>query len=350
MQLPTISQVEEMVLDSGGAWWEKAIFSGQPDLNAILQLPISSSLTKKEQFFLDNEVDTLCSMLDEWEINNKTKDLPQCAWDYIKENRFWAISLSERYGGLGFSQAAHSAIVTKIASRSISAAYTVMVPNSLGPAELIDYCGTDEQKQHYLPRFAEGKEIGCFGLTSLHAGSDAASIPDRGVVCLGEHMGEEVLGVRLDFSKRYITLAPVATMIGLAFQLQDPDGLLTGGAREGITVAVVPSSHPGVSTGKRHSPMTLGFMNGPIEGKNVFIPLDWVIGGAENCGYGWKILMGCLSVGRGISMPALATAVAQQCMRITDLTPLFESSSSCLWGNLKGCRKISFHWWARLSD
>jgi acyl-CoA dehydrogenase len=315
-RLPRISPVEQMVLEAGGTWWEKLIFSGSPDLQSVIDKKVDA-LSKEEQSFLDNKVSTLCSLLNEWEINNKYKDLPKSAWDYIKAERFWAITLDKKYGGLGFSQAAHSAIVARVASRSISAAYTVMVPNSLGPAELIDYCGSQEQKDYYLPRLSSGQEIGCFGLTSLHAGSDAASIPDRGVVCRGIHNGQEILGIQLNFQKRYITLAPVATLIGLAFRLFDPDNLIGAQDDVGITVAIVPADHQGVEVGRRHSPLTLGFMNGPINGKNVFIPLDWVIGGRDNCGHGWKILMGCLSVGRGISMPALSSAVAQQCVRIT---------------------------------
>jgi acyl-CoA dehydrogenase len=315
-KLPAISADEKMVLETGGSWWESEIFSGKPKLSNILNQRIGG-LTAVERSFLDQQVNTLCEMLNEWEINNKYKDLPKQAWDYIKSERFWALCMDKSYGGLGFSHLAHSAIITKIASRSICAAYTVMVPNSLGPAELINYCGTKEQKEYYLPRLADGREIGCFGLTSLHAGSDAASIPDQGVICRGMHDGVEVLGIRLDFKKRYITLAPVSTLIGLAFQLSDPDSLIGEDEKLGITVALVPSHHQGVAVGTRHSPMTLGFMNGPLSGENVFIPIDWVIGGQENCGQGWKILMGCLSIGRGISMPALSSAVAQQCTRMT---------------------------------
>ncbi len=315
-QQPPISESEKVVLEAGGTWWETEIFSTQPNWSKVNNTQVQS-LTAEEQAFLDNQVETLCSMLNEWEINHKYKDLPKEAWDFIKAEGFWAIAMDKKHGGLGFSHAAHSAIVTKVASCSLSAAYTVMVPNSLGPAELIDYCGTDEQKEHYLPRLARGEEIGCFGLTSLYAGSDAASIPDRGVVCRDLFQGQEVLGIRLNFKKRYITLAPVATLIGLAFRLFDPDALLGSQSDVGITMALLPSNTKGVANGRRHSPANIGFMNGPIEGEDVFIPLDWVIGGAQNCGQGWKILMGCLSMGRGISMPALATAAAQQCYTLT---------------------------------
>ncbi len=313
---PPISAAEQVVLDAGGSWWETEVFSGAPNWKRLFIKKIDR-LSDEEQAFLDGPVQTLCNMLNEWEINNKNKDLPKEAWDYIKAKRFWAICMDKRYGGLGFSHAAHSAIVTKVATCSISAAYTVMVPNSLGPAELIDYCGTEQQKASYLPRLATGEEIGCFGLTGLHAGSDAASVPDRGVVCRGQYQGQEVLGIRLNFDKRYITLAPVATLIGLAFRLFDPQHLLGGKEDIGITMALVPSTHPGVESGRRHSPLTLGFMNGPLRGRDVFIPLDWVIGGADSVGQGWKMLMGCLSVGRGISMPALSAAIAQQCVRLT---------------------------------
>lgn len=312
---PPISSAEQVVLDAGGTWWEKEVFSGKVHWERVLNHQFDP-LTDEEKNFLSHQTETLCDMLNEWEINNKRKDLPPEAWDYIKQQGFWALCMDKRYGGLGFSHSAHSAIVTKIASRSISAAYTVMVPNSLGPAELIDYCGTDEQKDFYLPRLARGEEVGCFGLTGLHAGSDAASIPDRGVVCHGVHNGNDVIGIRLSFSKRYITLAPVATLIGLAFRLYDPDHHLGDASDIGITVALVPSSHAGVESGQRHSPTTMGFMNGTLHGEDVFIPLEWVIGGADNVGQGWKILMGCLSVGRGISMPALSAAIAQQSLTL----------------------------------
>ena len=315
-QMPPISEAEQVVLDAGGSWWETEVFANEINWHAIHAHEITP-LTQAEQEFIDQQVTTFCNMLNEWKINNQDKDLPKAAWDYIKKERFWALCMDPKYGGLGFSHVAHSAIVTKIASASISAAYTVMVPNSLGPAELIDYCGTAEQKQHYLPKLARGEEIGCFGLTSLYAGSDAASIPDRGIVCKGLHEGKEVLGIRLNFEKRYITLAPVATLIGCAFRLFDPDQLIGEKEDIGITVALVSSTCSGVNIGQRHSPLTLGFMNGPISGKDVFIPIDWVIGGVEQCGKGWKTLVGCLSIGRGISMPALSAAVAQQCYSLS---------------------------------
>lgn len=315
-QMPPISDAEQVVLDAGGSWWETEVFANEINWDSIHAHEMTP-LTQAEQEFIDQQVATLCNMLNEWKINNQDKDLPKKAWDYIKKERFWALCMDPKYGGLGFSHVAHSAIITKIASASISAAYTVMVPNSLGPAELIDYCGTAEQKQYYLPKLARGEEIGCFGLTSLYAGSDAASTPDRGVVCKEMHEGKEVLGIRLNFEKRYITLAPVATIIGCAFRLFDPDGLLGEKEDIGITVALVPTTCSGVNIGKRHSPLTLGFMNGPISGKDVFIPIDCVIGGVEQCGKGWKTLVGCLSIGRGISMPALSAAVAQQCFSLT---------------------------------
>ena len=311
-RLPKVSVAEQVVLDAGGTWWETRLFAGTVGWRSLLKQKMSI-LTEAEQSFIDNQVETLCGMLNEWEINHQSKDLPAAAWEYIKRERFWALCMEPSHGGLGFSHLAHSAIITKIATCSISAAYTVMVPNSLGPAELIAYAGTEEQKSHYLPRLACGEEIGCFGLTSLHAGSDAASIPDRGRVGMGLHQGEEVLGIYLSFAKRYITLAPMSTLIGLAIHLYDPDSFLGGGEDVGITVVLLPGEHPGVTVGRRHSPMTLGFMNGPITGDDVFIPLDWVIGGAANCGAGWEMLMGCLSVGRGISMPALSSAIAAQC-------------------------------------
>ena len=313
---PKLGIEEEQVLDAGGTWWECQFYSGKPNWDELQYLPMAK-LTLEEKSFIDNQVTHLCEMMNDWQINHVDKDLPQAAWDYIKSERFWGLCLDKSYGGRGFSHLAHSAIVSKVASCSISAAYTVMVPNSLGPAELILHAGTDEQKEKYLPKLAAGDEIGCFGLTSIEAGSDAANIPDNGVVCYSEVNGQQVLGIRVNFDKRYITLAPVATLIGLAFQLFDPDGLLGDKPNLGITVGLVHASQAGVSIGHRHSPMSLGFMNGPIQGKDVFIPMDEVIGGQARCGSGWQILMECLSVGRAISMPALASAVGRQCFIMT---------------------------------
>jgi acyl-CoA dehydrogenase len=314
--LPSISKTEEVVLEAGDVWWERDLFRGKPDWQALHDMPLSV-LTQEEKNFLDNQVETLCSMLDDYAILNKYHDLPPKVWDFIKKNKFFGIIIPKKQGGLGFSAVAHSSIVLKIATRSVSAAVTVLVPNSLGPAELLLHYGTDEQKDYYLPRLAVGSEIPCFALTSAKAGSDATAIVDSGVIGKGKYKNKEVLGIRLNFSKRYITLAPIATVIGLAFKLFDPDHYIGSNMEVGITVALVPADLEGVETGKRHSPMGLAFLNGPVRGKNVFIPLDFVIGGEKMLGQGWKMLMECLSIGRGISLPAVSEAQAQLAYRMT---------------------------------
>lgn len=313
-QLPPMSDTEKAAIEAGDTWWDKMLFSGHPHWATILATP-TASLTAREQAFLDNEVNTLCAMLDEWQISHDANDLPQAVWDYIKQQRFFGLKISEEYGGLGFSELAHSHIIVKIATRSVSAAVTVMVPNSLGPAELLVHYGTSEQKQHYLPRLARGEDIPCFGLTGLDAGSDAGGITDTGVICRDEYQGKSVLGVRLNWNKRYITLAPVATLLGLAFKLSDPDHLLSDRTHLGITLALIPTTHPGVEHGNRHLPMHLSFMNGTSRGRDVFIPLDWLIGGAVMAGQGWRMLVECLSAGRAISLPAMSCASAQLCYR-----------------------------------
>jgi acyl-CoA dehydrogenase len=266
------------------------------------------SLTKEEQAFLDGPVEELCRMADDWEICDTHRRLPDRIWDFIREHRFFGMIISEEYGGLGFSAQANSAVVMKLASRNLTTAITVMVPNSLGPGELLLHYGSDEQKSHYLPRLARGEDIPCFALTSPAAGSDAASMNDTGVVCRGEFQGESILGFRLTWNKRYITLAPVATLLGLAFKATDPEGLLGGEKDLGITCALIPTNTPGIEIGNRHMPVGAVFMNGPTRGKDVFIPLDWVIGGAERIGQGWRMLMQSLAAGRAISLPALGTS------------------------------------------
>ncbi len=312
-QQPPISSSERDVLEAGGVWFEKQFFSGRPDWSQLFQAS-SVQLTSDEQSFIDNPVETLCSLLNDWEIQ-QNHDFPKAAWDYIKKEGFWGLIIEKKYGGHGFSAAAHSAIVTKIASRSIAAAITIMVPNSLGPAEFISHFGTEEQKNHYLPRLVCGEEIGCFGLTAPEAGSDATNIPDVGIVCNGVHEGKEVVGIRLNFEKRYITLAPIATLIAVAFKLYDPEHLLGGKENIGITVALIPRDTPGVEAGLRHRPANLAFPNGPLRGKDVFIPLDFILGGPSCRGRGWRMMMECLSLGRGISLPALATGAAQLSFR-----------------------------------
>lgn len=309
--MPSISTTEQEALEAGTSWWEKELFMGAPDWSQFEKYPYPT-LSEEEQSFIDNEVELLCSMLDEWEIHHHLKDLPPEVWQFIKDKGFLGLIIPKSFGGKEFSSFAQSRIMSKIASRSLTTAVSCMVPNSLGPGELLMHYGTDAQKQQYLPGLAKGEEIPCFGLTSPEAGSDAGAIPDSGVVCYGEHEGAQVLGLRMNFSKRWITLAPIATVVGLAFKLYDPEGLLgdKNKTEYGITCALIPASHAGVKIGARHFPGS-PFMNGTIEGEDVFIPIDWIIGGQENAGKGWRMLMECLGVGRGISLPALATAAGE---------------------------------------
>lgn len=304
--LPPMSQTEQEALEAGTVWWDAHLFSGNPDWNELHNYP-APKLSAEEQAFLDGPVDELCSMLDDWKINAELNDLPPEVWQYLKDNKFFGMIIPKEYGGLEFSALAHSAVVMKISTRSIAAAVTVMVPNSLGPAELLLRYGTDDQKKHYLPNLAVGKEIPCFALTSPEAGSDAGSIPDTGIVCRGEYDGKkDVLGIRITWDKRYITLGPVATVLGLAFKLYDPDHLLGEKEELGITCALIPTDHKGVNIGRRHHPLGIGFQNGPNSGEEVFIPIEWIIGGHKQAGNGWRMLMECLAAGRSISLPALS--------------------------------------------
>ena len=314
--LPTMSATEREALEAGTVWWEAELFSGHPNWERLLDLP-SPRLSEKEQSFLDGPVEALCQMLNDWEITYKRRDLPPKVWEFIKSKGFFGMIIPEQYGGLGFSAQAHSAVIAKISSRSGSVAVTVMVPNSLGPAELLLHYGTETQKNYYLPRLADGRELPCFALTNPFAGSDASSIPDRGVVCYGEYAGKQVLGMRVTWEKRYITLAPIATVLGLAFQLHDPEHLVGDKEYIGITLALIPTNHPGVEIGRRHYPARQAFQNGPTTGQNVFIPMDMVIGGHERLGQGWRMLMERLAVGRSISLPALASAIIKFCARAT---------------------------------
>ena len=315
--MPRISQTEQEALEAGDVWWEAELFSGRPDFDKLRQLP-PPRLSAEEQAFLDGPVEQLCAMLDDWKITHEDFDLPPEAWQFIKNNRFFAMIIPKRYGGLEFSNLAHSEVVMKIGSRSGSAAVTVMVPNSLGPGKLLMTYGTEQQKDYYLPRLADGTEIPCFGLTGPHAGSDAGAMPDTGVVCYGRFDGDDhVLGVRLNWEKRYITLAPVATLLGIAFKLYDPDHLLSDVEDRGITLALVKRDTEGVEIGHRHFPANQAFMNGPIRGRDVFIPIDWIIGGPDCVGKGWSMLMECLSDGRAISLPALGTAACKMATRFT---------------------------------
>ncbi|VAW77825.1 Acyl-coenzyme A dehydrogenase FadE, partial [hydrothermal vent metagenome] len=304
-------------LEAGSVWWDGELFSGKPHWKTLLDLA-PGTLSKEEQEFLDGPVEELCQMLDDWKITHDIFDLPEDVWQFLKDQRFFSMIIPKHYGGLGFSTLAHSAVVIKIGSRSGSAASTVMVPNSLGPAELLLHYGTDDQKDYYLPRLASGEEIPCFALTAPEAGSDAAAMPDRGFVCKGEFQGEkDVLGIRLNWEKRYTTLAPVATVLGLAFKLYDPEHLLGDTENIGITLALIPTDTPGISIGRRHIPLNMMFQNGPHTGKDVFIPIDWIIGGPSCAGKGWRMLMERLAVGRSVSLPALSTAVAKLSCRFT---------------------------------
>lgn len=309
--LPSMSQTEKDALEAGTVWWDGELFTGGPDWEKLLSAA-APKLSAEEQAFLDGPCEELCRMIDDWEITHRRADLPPHIWDYLKTKGFFAMIIPKKYGGLEFSAYAHSCVLVKLASRSSTVSSTVAVPNSLGPAELLLHYGTDEQREYYLPRLARGEEVPCFALTGPRAGSDAASIPDTGVVCKGVYEGREVLGVRLNFSKRYITLAPIATVIGLAFKLYDPERLL-GGDREdyGITCALIPRNTPGITIGRRHFPLNVPFQNGPIQGKDVFVPIDALIGGAKMAGQGWRMLVEQLSVGRCISLPSNATGGAK---------------------------------------
>jgi len=305
--LPSLSVTEREAIEAGDVWWDADLFSGNPDWTKLLAFP-KARLSPEEQAFLDGPVEELCRMLNEWEINWELRDLPPRVWDFLKTQKFFGMIIPKEYGGLGFSAYAHSEIIRKISTRSITGAVTAMVPNSLGPGELLHRFGTKEQQDYWLPRLAAAKEIPCFGLTSPEAGSDAAAMLDSGVVCRGEWQGRKALGIRLNWHKRYITLAPIATVLGLAFKLSDPDHLIGNNVSLGITVALVPTDLPGVEIGRRHLPALHMFQNGPTWGRDVFIPMDHVIGGIEQAGKGWKMLMSALAAGRGISLPSLAAA------------------------------------------
>jgi acyl-CoA dehydrogenase len=308
--MPAMSTTERDALQAGTVSWEGDLFSGDPDFHALLSSP-TVRLTKREQAFLDGPVRVLCAMLNDWDITHNHTDLPKEVWHFIKENKFLGMIIPKKYGGLEFSATAQMAVLVKVNSCSITAGTTISVPNSLGPAELLLKYGTKEQKDYYLPRLADGREIPCFALTGPNAGSDAASIPDTGVVCFEQVDGKKVLGIRLNWDKRYITLSPVASVIGLAFRLFDPDLILGKGQDVGISCALIPAKTKGVTTGRRHFPLNTGFLNGPTQGKDVFIPMEHLIGGAELAGQGWSMLMECLSAGRAISLPSSASAGAQ---------------------------------------
>ena len=309
-KLPKLSDTEAEALKSGTVDWDGELFSGRPDWSKLLDAQ-PGHLNAEEQAFLDGPVEKLCALLNDWAITHEDYDLPAPVWKFIRDNGFFGLMIPKQYGGKEFSHTAHSEIVMKISTRSVSGAVTVMVPNSLGPGELLMEYGTEQQKQYYLPRLASGKEIPCFALTSPVAGSDAGAIPDKGIVCKGQWQGEEVLGLKITWNKRYITLAPVATLIGLAIKVYDPDKLLGGEDEIGVTCVLVPKEVEGVNAGARHLPMNTVFMNGPTWGTEVFIPMDQIIGGQEMLGKGWTMLLECLSIGRSISLPALGTGAGK---------------------------------------
>ncbi|WP_295483443.1 acyl-CoA dehydrogenase [uncultured Pseudomonas sp.] len=313
--LPPMSQTEREAIDAGTVWWDGQLFSGQPDWNTLLDYP-APQLTAEEQAFIDGPTEELCALVSDWQIGQDL-DLPPAAWEHIKTHGFFALIIPKEYGGKGFSAYAHSQVAMKLATRSGDLASTVMVPNSLGPAELLLHYGTDEQRNHYLPRLARGDEIPCFALTGPLAGSDAGAMPDTGIVCKGQWNGEEVIGLRLNWEKRYITLGPVATLLGLAFKAYDPDHLLGEEESLGISLALIPTDTPGVQIGQRHLPLGAAFMNGPNSGTDVFVPLDFLIGGQDMLGKGWMMLMNCLSVGRSISLPAVGTGAAKYTSLVT---------------------------------
>ncbi|WP_257386688.1 acyl-CoA dehydrogenase [Tahibacter caeni] len=307
---PQLSPTEKIALEAGTVGFEGELFSGKPNWNQLLRQP-EPVLSADERAFLDGPVEELCRMINDWEITHELADLPPPVWEFLKKNKFFGMIIPREYGGLQFSALAHSVVLQKLASISTTVGSTVAVPNSLGPAELLLHYGTKEQKDYYLPRLADGREIPCFALTGPYAGSDATSIPDYGVVCKGEWNGANVLGVRLTFDKRYITLAPIATVVGLAFRMYDPEKLLGDVEDLGITLALLPRDTKGLEIGRRHMPLNIPFQNGPVRGKDVFVPLSQLIGGPEMAGEGWRMLVECLSVGRAISLPSNATGAAR---------------------------------------
>ncbi|NPT38608.1 acyl-CoA dehydrogenase [Paraburkholderia xenovorans] len=314
--LPEMSPTERDAIEAGTVWWDAELFSGRPHWDKLLGYG-PATLSAEEQSFLDVECEQLCDLANDWDTTMIWQDLSPQTWQYIKERGFLGMIIPKQYGGKQFSAYAHSQVIMKLATRCSAAAVSVMVPNSLGPAELLMHYGTDEQKNHYLPRLARGEEIPCFALTSPYAGSDAAAIPDVGIVCQGTSEGRETLGFRVTWDKRYITLGPIATVLGLAFRALDPDHLLGTNDEPGITCALIPTDHPGVNIGRRHWPLNAVFQNGPNSGKDVFIPLDWVIGGRAQVGNGWRMLMECLAAGRAISLPSSNVGMAKIAVRGT---------------------------------
>ena len=338
--LPSMSQTEKDALEAGTVWWDGELFTGGPAWDKLMSAA-APKLSPEERAFLDGPCEELCRMIDDWDFTHRRADLSPQVWDFLKQKGFFAMIIPKKYGGLEFSAYAHSCVLAKISSRSGVVASTVAVPNSLGPAELLLHYGTEEQREYYLPRLARGEEIPCFALTGPRAGSDAASIPDTGVVCKGMYEGREVIGIKLNFSKRYITLAPVATVIGLAFKLYDPDRLLGGDRTDyGITCALIPRDTPGVTIGRRHFPLNVPFQNGPIQGKDVFVPVDFIIGGPKMAGQGWRMLVEQLSVGRCISLPSSATGAAKAAVFATGAYARIRRQFNTSIGNFEGVAEV----------
>lgn len=337
--MPSMSATEKEALEAGDIGWEGELFRGRPNWAQFLAYP-KPKLSDEEQAFLDGPVQTLCNMVNDWEVSHHELDLPPAVWKFMREEGFFGLMIPKQFGGKGFSAFAHSEIATKLVSTSVTLSTTVSVPNSLGPAELLLEYGTEEQKNHYLPRLAAGLEMPSFALTSPDAGSDASSIPDTGVVCRGQFNGEEVVGLKLNFEKRYITFAPIATVIGLAFKLQDPDKLLSTQVERGITCALIPSNIEGLDVGRRHFPMNIPFQNGPISGKDVFIPLDYIIGGQAQIGRGWQMLMECLSSGRAISLPASGSGGCKAAAYATGAYARIRKQFNCSIGQFSGIQEV----------
>ena len=335
--LPAMGDTERIALEAGTVWWDGELFSGKPDWSKLLDFKIKP-LSEEEQAFLDGPVQDLCAMLDDWQII-QSRDLPEDVWNFIKDNGFFGMIIPKQYGGLGFSAHAHSAVIVKLSSRSVTAAVTVMVPNSLGPGELLVHYGTHEQKDHYLPRLASGEDIPCFALTEPGAGSDAANGRSQGVICKGLWDGTEITGIRLTFNKRYITLAPVASVVGLSFRLYDPELLLGGDEDIGITCALIPRDTPGMVIGNRHDPMGVPFHNGPVSGDGVFVPLDCIIGGRDGAGHGWRMLMESLAAGRCISLPSQSVGAAELAARSTSAYATVREQFGLPIGKFEGVRE-----------
>lgn len=335
--LPTMGETERIALEAGTVWWDSDLFSGKPDWRKLLDFEIKP-LTDNEQAFLDGPVEDLCNMLDDWQIT-QDRDLPPDVWNFMKDRGFFGMIIPDHYGGLGYSAHAHSAVVTKLASRSATAAVTVMVPNSLGPGELLVHYGTDEQKDYYLPRLASGEDIPCFALTEPGAGSDAASGVSNGIICKGDWNGQKITGIELTFNKRYITLAPVAGVVGLAFRLLDPEHMIGDTEDIGITCALIPRDTPGLVIGNRHDPMGIPFQNGPVSGQKVFVPLSYIIGGQSGAGQGWRMLMESLAAGRCISLPSQSLGAAELTARSTSAYAIVREQFGLPIGRFEGVRE-----------